>query len=257
MHKLILVEGLPGTGKSSFSEAIADAYLSIKYYHEAAANHPVDFDMTAWVPLAQLESFTIAEECIVDRFEDGWFVRYENIPELQAFDIYEMPFAQHAALMLRRWERFAAKALAEDTVYLFDCALLQNPFTIGMISQNVPHEEIEAYIQSIAAIIQPLNPVVYYLSHQNVKQSFLDVYKERPEGWQHGFVAYYTERRYGKSLGLNGIDGTVTVLEERKRREVEVLGKLPISSVVIENERSERTPRELVEEYITVKSDLL
>lgn len=254
MAKLLLIEGLPGTGKSTFADALVKANPSIRFYSEISEDHPVDLHEVAWLNPHTEEFLQIPrnELTTLHNWEEGLLVSYrksKHRERLQTFDAYELPFDQHVSIMLKRWKAFVEDVIHEDTTYLFECAFLQNPFTIGMISQNVDPDAIASYVKSVAGIIAPLNPFVFYLSHEDVQTSFYEAYDERDKGWQQGFVDYYTNRAYGKAHGLFGKEGTVQVMLERKRRELGVLSNLPINSHMIRNERDQSSPEELVKAF--------
>lgn len=254
MAKLLLIEGLPGTGKSTFAEALVKTDPTLRFYSEISEDHPVDLHEVAWLNPHTEEFLQIPrnELTTLHNLEEGLLVSYrrsKHRERLQTFDAYELPFDQHVSIMLKRWKAFVENMINHDTTYLFECAFLQNPFTIGMVSQNVDPDAIASYVKSVAEIIAPLNPVVFYLSHEDVQSSYFQVYDEREKGWQHGFVDYYTKRAYGKAHGLFGKEGTAHVMQERKRRELEILSNLPIHSHIIRNERNQASPEDLVRAF--------
>jgi len=249
MTKLILVEGLPGAGKSTISEALAKHLANVRHYTEEAPDHPVDLDGVAVLSREEWEAEGLTDSMIHDEGSYGRLVRYAGLDEAQASrlagkDAYSLPFASHVELMKERWARFARRAEQEETVYLFDCAFLQNPLTIGMIAQDVDEEIVTRYVEDVSRLIEPLDPVLFYIEESDVAESFRRVYAERPDGWRHGFVDYYTGQAYGIKRGLTGIEGTIAVMEERKKRELALLERLGIKSFRIANER-DVSPEEL------------
>ncbi|MFY7869991.1 MAG: hypothetical protein ACOVQN_10835, partial [Exiguobacterium sp.] len=124
----------------------------------------------------------------------------------------------------------------EEQDVIFECALLQNPFTIGMVSQDVPLADMEAYVQEVADILKSIDPMVVYLALNDVARIFPIVYDERPMEWQGGFVEYYTSGAYGVNHSREGVVGTIEILVERQRRELELLERLPLRHVQIQND---------------------
>ncbi|MGI1821695.1 hypothetical protein ACRPK6_05830 [Exiguobacterium sp. TRN 1102] len=229
MGRLWLIEGLPGSGKSTFAERLRDKRNG-KFYSEVDASHPVDMHDVYWVE----EKPSTGR--ILDEIEGGWLVRYDGDEEPIGTDVYELPFALHTRIMCERWRRYVQKVEREEQDVIFECALLQNTFTIGMVSQDVPLADMEAYVQEVADILKPIDPMVVYLALNDVAHIFPIVYDERPMGWQSGFVEYYTSGAYGVNHSREGVVGTIEILVERQRRELELLERLPLRHVQIQND---------------------
>ncbi|WP_214734299.1 hypothetical protein [Exiguobacterium sp. s154] len=229
MGRLWLIEGLPGSGKSTFAEMLQDKQNG-KFYSEVDASHPVDVHDVYWVE----EKPSTGR--ILDEIEGGWLVRYDDGEERPGTDVYELPFALHTRIMCERWRRYVQKVEREEQDVIFECALLQNPFTIGMVSQDVPLADMEAYVQEVADILKPIDPMVVYLALNDVARIFPIVYDERPMEWQGGFVEYYTSGAYGVNHSREGVVGTIEILVERQRRELELLERLPLRHVQIQND---------------------
>lgn len=246
MGKLWLIEGLPGSGKSTFCEALRDVENSATFYSEVDANHPVDVHGVYWLQEQPVQGEVLGEA------DGGWLVRYGPGDAIAGTDVYELPFEQHARIMLARWRAFVEQVKQDEQRYIFECAFLQNPFTIGMVAQDVPHEQIEAYVSEIAEVVRPLAPTVIYLETQNVEKVFRQVYAERPEGWQTGFVAYYTSQHYAKRCNHQGVDGTIEILKERQEREMKLLNRLALHHLVIPND--ERRSLEGLKKMLEVPS---
>jgi hypothetical protein len=83
----------------------------------------------------------------------------------------------------------------------------------------------------IHSLIKPLNPLLIYLYQYNFKESFPQIIAERPSEWLDFITWYYTEQGYGRSKGLNGVEGLLEVLELRKAYELAILKELPIDSI--------------------------
>ena len=143
-------------------------------------------------------------------------------------------------LTLAKWERFCKQAMQSDTVYVFNCVLLQNPMCETMMRFGFTVEQSKAYISEIAKIIQPLHPAVIYLKNDDIQASVEKAAKER-EGWLDAVIDYHVNGAYGKSIGVEGFDGYIRCLEERQRRELEILSHLPVTSHVIENPQRDWT----------------
>jgi hypothetical protein len=139
-------------------------------------------------------------------------------------------------MIFKEWEAFVAQALTTDTTYVLECCFLQNPLTMGLIKYDLPKETLRAYINRLATIIAPLQPVLVYVDQPDVERSFRRALNERPPEWADGFVSYYTEQAYGVNRSLSGVEGTIAILRERKALEHQLLKTLPFRVEVFGNE---------------------
>lgn len=229
MGNLWLIEGLPGSGKSTFAEKMCALKEGV-FYSEVDAAHPVDLLEVYWV------SEQPSHGTILDEIKDGWLVRYDEGEERVGTDVYELPFALHTRIMCERWCRYVKNLEQEERDVIFECALLQNPFTIGMVAQDVSLEAIETYVQEVSSILKPIEPTIVYLELNDVARIFPVVYNERPIEWKQGFVEYYTTGAYAVKRNLVGVPGTIAVLGDRQRRELTLLDRIPLRHVRIQNE---------------------
>ena len=64
MHRLIIVEGLPCSGKSTTSKYIADS-IGAKFYDEGSGNHPADYEFHSFIKNKELCSFLPEEQVLI------------------------------------------------------------------------------------------------------------------------------------------------------------------------------------------------
>ena len=94
--------------------------------------------------------------------------------------------------------------------------------------------ESQYYIEEIAKIIAPMNPLVIYLKNDEITESVRKAEEERP-GWLDAVIDYHTCRVYGKSMGAHGFDGYISCLQERQLREMRILDTLPVDKWILDN----------------------
>ena len=227
MHRLYLIEGLPCSGKSTTAGYVASLLREpVCFVDEGTGNHPADYEFHALAPAG----FVGEESRIVPLSEYSG----ELFDRLLQYKIYDfLPWEVEKPLMLDKWRQFVASAKA-DTRYVFNCVFLQNPMCETMMRFGFPAEVSEAYVGEIAKIIAPMEPVVIYLQNEDIAPSVEKAAGERP-GWLEGVIDYHGNGAYGKSIGAEGFDGYIRCLSERQRRELEMLKRLPVRSLVVKN----------------------
>lgn len=232
-HKLYILEGLPCSGKSTLSVYAAHVlkgWGKVCFVDEGTGNHPADYEYHA---LAPEENRVVS----LSRFSG------EALKKLLPYKIYDaLPWETEKPLMLEKWRQFVREADA-DTAYVFNCVLLQNPMCETMMRFGFPEAVSQDYIQEIAQIIAPLEPVVLYLHNGDIPGSIKKAAVSRP-GWLEGFQDYHIRGTYGRLIGAEGFDGLVTCLKERQEREMRILARLPLKSYVLRQSRRDWTALE-------------
>ena len=257
--KLIIVEGLPGSGKSTTARIVYDILkdkgINTELYCEGNYNHPADYDGVAYF---NNEDFNIMQQfhsksrdlldIIKIKKYNGYLIPFRKAIEEQQIssedklfndiaknDIYELPIEMHTKLIISRWNDFVNNYITEDKVVIFECCFIQNPVTMSMIRNNYPKDVTMSYINSLAKQIVPLDPVLIYVEQKDIKASFNRVVCERSKEWFEGFKDYYTNQGYGLFNNLKELDGVIQVLEARRRLECDLYESLELVKYKIDN----------------------
>lgn len=257
--KLIIVEGLPGSGKSTIAQQVCNILkakgIGTELYSEGNFNHPADFDGVAYFNSEELnilekthwESKDILNKIKI-KYLTGYLIPYRKAVEEQQIrfenelfnditknDIYELPIELHIELILSKWNDFATNYVNNDKVVVFECCFIQNPITVSMIKNNCHRDITIGYINNLANIIMPLEPLLIYVEQGSIRDSFMKAIYERPKGWIDGFTDYYTNQGYGLHNNLKGIDGVIEVLKARNDFEKEIYDSLNLTKYKIDN----------------------
>lgn len=187
--RLIIVEGLPASGKSTTAGLIArilnENGIHALCFDEGDPDHPTD------------------------------------PPEYDFED-----FETERRKILESWRNFVKQA-PEDTVYVFNCVLLQNPITEAMFRFDRTKEEITDYIHEIAAIIRPLHPAVLYIDQPGIEYYIDQAIEERGKDWLDMVIGYHTGQAFWKRNRTEECSdpyfGYLTCLNLRKEFELELL----------------------------------
>ena len=243
MRELIIVEGLPCSGKSTAAKYIADKF-NMQYFDEGSGIHPADYEFHAFVQVSELQKFSHDEQAKIiessEKRSDGFVVplsafQGDMFERLFQYKIYDfLPWETEKPVMLDKWREFADNK-RPDEKYVFNCVLLQNPMCETMIRFGFSQEKSAEYIGEICSIIKPMNPAVVYLKNYTIGESVKKVVSERGDEWLNMVIDYHCNGAYGKSMGLSGFEGYIAALEERQRRELEILSDIGIDYTVLDN----------------------
>ncbi|WP_160031507.1 hypothetical protein [Paenibacillus sp. An7] len=257
--KLILVEGLPGFGKSTTAqlihEILTEHNMRSQLFLEGNLDHPADYDGVAYFKqhtydelLRTHEEFRNVLNNYTTIQDDNYFIEYrkmvneygsripnELVQEIFKNDIYELTLNQNRKLITERWRQFAELSLHGTDIYIFECCFIQNPVTIGMIKYGAKKEEVISYVIELEAIVENLNPLLIYVEQSDLDHSLRKAIKERPEEWSEGFIEYYTNQGYGQKQGYKGLEGTIQVLKARRAWEEEICNRLNIAKKKVDN----------------------
>lgn len=194
-RRLYVVEGLPGTGKSTATKTLAaalmDRHRNVQFFDEGDPQHPADFER------------------------------------------YDFPdFATEREMILAKWHDFA-NAPTKHATYVFNGVVLQNPVTEALMRFDVSEAECRDYVCEIADVIRPGNPLIIYLKTDDVRATLDHVSAERGDGWLQYVETYHTRNGYGLRNGLTGYDGYLACLEKRQETELKLLKYLGIDFVIL------------------------
>ena len=227
--RLIIVEGLPCSGKSTVSSYISEVLSrteNVCFVDEGTGNHPADYEFHALAPTR-----LIADKSQIVSLSS---VSGEQLERLLPNKIYDgLPWNVEKPLMLDKWRRFVREA-ESDKIYVFNCVLIQNPMCETMMRFGFDEQTSQNYIEEIASIIRPMNPLIVYLKNDDIADSVLNAALQRL-GWLEAVIDYHVNGAYGKSIGANGFNGYIDCLRERQQRELRILNKLSLRNIVLNN----------------------
>lgn len=262
-NRLILVEGIPGSGKSTIANKIKD-YLGSKGIKTKLFNegdlHPVDLAWSAYITLDEyqelLKNNQEYEEVIKDntKLEEGYAIvaytklgispgEYKLMKYFEQHEVYDAKVSLDTfkKIHIKRWEQFAKNA-EDDEVVIFECSYLQNHVNELMGYHNKDVNYITEYMIDLIKIVGSLNPRLIYLFQPNVYETIDRVARERVssdkskwEDWIDLVIRYVENSQYGKSHNLSGFKGVIEFFETRKKIELAVIDKLSVDKAIIDN----------------------
>ncbi len=179
---LVLVEGIPGSGKSSTAHALQIAFerrgIPVRWWYEEEQDHPV----YCFHDLASLRQ-------VVADLTAG---RHEQV----------------IAAALAQWEQFAAGLAAAKSVTILDGCFF-GYLTWSLFPLDLPEERILTYLARVEQVLQSTDPKLIYLRKSDLAAAFQEVAAARGEQQVDAYIRKATQSTYGQRRGMTGFDGLV------------------------------------------------
>jgi thymidylate kinase len=192
--KLILIEGLPGSGKSTTARCLASEIGSYgkkcKCFLEREEDHPVF--------IGCMDSFS------------------EVIPLSRP----------RAKATLQRWEKFAKEANCKETINIMESCFWQTGLMF-MYDAGASEDEISENNQRIAATIAKLKPVLIYFVYDNIEKSLARTFQLRNQeglrdwentgiyqSWEQWVLELSEKQKWSTDRGLKGREAWFRFFEE-------------------------------------------
>jgi hypothetical protein len=197
--KLILVEGCPGSGKSSTSQHIARqlqaAGVECRWYYEEESPHPL----------------------AIGRQLYG-----------------RANFRDFGRDVLRAWRDFASRAKRGRVVHIVESHFFQD--IIGpMVRVDIKPDRILRVVRRMAEFAEPLNPALVYLHQPDYGATMRRILDERGERIEQLYLHRAESSDYGKRLGLQGFDGLVQFWTDARAYMEQLVEELSFAKVAIDN----------------------
>ena len=218
--RLILVEGIPGVGKTTTARKIKAKLIEEGkdvILYEEGMSHPADMAWNACLKEDEYNDFikkcsemwegskkSISKEELISRIQRQTRIEDNNV--ILAYTRIDFPedcywnligdiaskeicdgrksLDEFRDIHLRRWSKFAEQALLNDNIYIFECAFLQNHIfeLLGVYEKS--DEEIYLYLKSLLETVESLSPSIVYIEPSSVEDIIIQAANERksPEG---------------------------------------------------------------------------
>ena len=240
MKNIIFIEGVSGVGKSTTVNKLGDALRNLGYtvkcHNEGDPDNPLHLCWAAYLEIREYEHLLLKYPLFVKELSEniiyrGEYIllRYqvrktplyvkEHIDELhkREFCISDnavVPLSKFTEVFANLWRRYADSDDTDIDYAVFDASLVSHMTNDLLRNYNASENELIEHLDILLRIINHLNPAVFYLSSENVR--------ERLEKARH-------------TRGQPPLDEEkVKFWEKRKQMDLSVLPKLSVKSKIID-----------------------
>ncbi|MBD3308848.1 hypothetical protein GF339_20750 [candidate division KSB3 bacterium] len=196
--KLILVDGLPGSGKSTIAQFIA----------------------------LQVEKNGIRAR---------WFYELEQAHPIHAFHVWSRQGpAQFIRTITENWQTFVAQRRAMEEVSILESSIFQS--TVRLLFQSdVPRHQITEYAFQIETIIAELDPVLIYFVRTDVAHALKEICEKRKKVWENYLTQVIDCSEYAKHHHLQNFEGMVTFFQRYQELTTSLVSHFTMPRLTIEN----------------------
>ena len=202
MNRLILLEGLPGAGKTTnafrlFEQLVRDG-RDVRWLHEVSQPHPTLFFSEACLTKEEyrlfLEQYPEAAEtlnkiaevratCVgIDYLTAARSMPGQEKPvwyqALLRYDAMDFPLERYEPMALEKWAAFVNEALENDTVFILDSGIFQYQIFTYLLN-GAAYPRLAGFVRRIMQMLKPLRPALIYLYRQNTEDAIAFMEEQR------------------------------------------------------------------------------
>ena len=202
MNRLILLEGLPGTGKTTNSSRLFEQLVrngwDVRWLHEVSQPHPTLFFSECCMTKEEYRLFTEKYPEAAGMLDDIAEVRATTVGidyltaarrmpgrekaawyrELLRYDVMDFPLERYEPAACEKWEAFANTALRTDTVYILDSSVFQYQIFTFLLN-GADARRLARFVRGIMDMLRPLHPALIYLYREKTEDSIAFMIKQR------------------------------------------------------------------------------
>jgi len=202
--KLIFVDGITGSGKSTTAHFIARQIekngLKVKWFHEEETDHPL--------------TLTKANEG-------------ESDADYVQRNLKEYP---------KKWIDFVDKVKDDDCIYIMESYLFQDIIYLP-VETNIEKQTIKELVHKLCSIVACLNPVVIYFHQEDVESALRANWQRRDEVWKNRVFDLAEKTLFCTSRNFRGKIAYIKMWQEISEIASELFAELTFPKIQLENSK--------------------
>jgi len=193
--RLIHVDGIPGSGKSTTAQ---------------------------WIAL-ELQKRNIAADWFMDEHRDN---------PVTAWDASDIDL--FITRILDNWQQFSQALQSSKTVYVLEGSLFQH-ILLRLLLADIERSRIQAGIHTVGNYIRPLNPALILLYQADVALSIHTIYEKRGSEWSQYMLEGFNQSPYAIARRVAGLDALVAFYQKYTEFVQRCHHELGFKTLMIEN----------------------
>lgn len=199
--RLILVDGLPGSGKSTTAQFIA---LQLQRHH----------------------------------FPARWFYEDEEPHPIHFWEADDR--ADFARRNLNAWQSFAAAARNSNEITVLESSIFQRTTGALLAQYDDVHEAwLQSYYDDVQVAIAGLAPKLIHFYQKDTTRLMRRTFAERGASWTQMIVDFVTRAPLSRQKGWTGVDGAIAFLAAYQQLCDRLFARLSMPKIAIENSGGE------------------
>ena len=261
MKQLIMFEGIPGSGKTTYALRLEkyfnDIKKPVKCYVEGDRN-PADLAWCAVLDDSEfqevLANYPMYKEKILEfsfRESGKIIIPYISI-DIQGehkalWDFFESKEIFNGRYSIDdflktnyiRWKTFAKENISKDEVVIFESVFMQNHVNEIILFHEYDYDAIFRYIQTLLSAVCDMNPLLIYLNQNDISKTIYEVASKRKSktagfpDWIDRVSEYIGSTPFAKRSCKNGVGCFIEFLEVRREIEQRLFKDLDIPKLLV------------------------
>ena len=202
MNRLILLEGLPGTGKTTNAYKLFEQLVrnnrDVRWLHEVSQPHPMLFFSESCLTKEEYRLFTEKYPEAAELLDSIAEIRAATVgidyltaarrmpglentawyQELLQYDAMEFSLERYETAAFEKWEAFVNTALHHETIYISDSSIFQYQIFTYLLN-GADYPKLAKFVHSIMDLLKPLHPALIYLYREKTEDSIAFIEKQR------------------------------------------------------------------------------
>lgn len=200
--QLILLDGLPGSGKSTSAQFVA-------------------------------------LQCKRNGLPSRWFFELEHGHPIHAFHAWSRKGPEEfITKTLNNWQRFAAEKKDSNFINIFESTIFQSTLRL-LLQSDLPREKIFDYALQVERIISVLQPILIYFEQTDVEAALHSICRKRKSTWEQYITEVIEKSAYGKHRQLQGFKGLVHFFQEYQELTLALCGKYQGRKLILQDAQND------------------